>query len=88
MRPFTCFYGLAAPAPLATCDKNPDPRKVAAGHCHVVLCKNEEVRHVRFAMDDLDPSKRAVDLMVIEDAVKTTAWLKYLVCFRRYSCLA
>ena len=79
---FTFLYGPASPAPPVTCERHPDPRNVAAGHCHVVVCKKDDVRHVRSAMDDLDSSKRAVDLMVIEDALKTTARLKHPFCMK------
>ena len=57
-------------------DKN--PRNVEPGSCNVVICKRVNLPFIRSAVKELDPSQRMIDLMIYEDALKTTAWLESL----------
>ncbi|CAE6932757.1 unnamed protein product, partial [Symbiodinium sp. KB8] len=49
--------------------------KVPAGRCHVMICKRSELQFIRSAMKDLASSQPPIDLMIYEDALKTTATL-------------
>ena len=46
--------------------------------CHVMICKRSELQFIRSAMKDLASSQPPIDLMIYEDALKTTATLAIL----------
>eukprot|EP00439_Symbiodinium_sp_Y106_P021714 s3663_g2.t1 len=50
--------------------------KVPPGRRHVVICKRSELECIRSAMKDLASSEPLIDLMVYEDALKTTTRLE------------